>query len=70
MNVGDVATALNLPQSTVATNIKILEQAGLIETRLAKGRQGQQKVCRVPFGDIVLSLRLARCRRLRGTWSR
>ena len=54
MNVGDVATALDLPQSTVATNIKILEQAGLIETRVAKGRQGQQKVCRVPFGDIVL----------------
>ena len=54
MNVGDVATALDLPQSTVATNIKILEQAGLIEARVAKGRQGQQKVCRVPFGDIVL----------------
>lgn len=54
MNVGEVCAALDLPQSTVATNIKILEQAGLVETEAAKGRQGQQKICRVPFGEIVL----------------
>lgn len=56
INVNEVCAALGLPQSTVAANIKILEQAGLVETRAAKGKQGQQKVCRVPFEEIVLRL--------------
>ena len=56
MNVNRVCAALDLPQSTVAANIAVLEDAGLVETQPAKGRQGQQKICRVPFEEIVLRL--------------
>ena len=56
MNVNEVCEALGLPQSTVAANIQVLERAGLIESQAAKGRKGQQKICRVPFEEIVLRL--------------
>lgn len=56
MNVNEVCAALNLPQSTVAANIQVLESAGLIEVRTMKASKGQQKVCRVPFDEIVLRL--------------
>lgn len=56
MNVNEVCEALSLPQSTVATNILALERVGLIESRTAKGRKGQQKICRVPFEEIIIRL--------------
>lgn len=56
MNVNEVCEALDLPQSTVAVNIQMLERAGLIESQAAKGRKGRQKVCRVPFEEIVVRL--------------
>src|SRR3954452_7987552 len=56
MNVNEVCEALGLAQSTVAANIQVLERVGLIESQAAKGRKGQQKVCRVPFEEIVLRL--------------
>ncbi|HYZ64832.1 MAG TPA: helix-turn-helix domain-containing protein [Acetobacteraceae bacterium] len=56
MNVNEVCEALGLPQSTVAANIQVLERSGLVESTTAKGRKGQQKVCRVPFEEIVLRL--------------
>lgn len=56
MNVNEVCEALGLPQSTAAANIQVLERAGLIESQTAKGRKGQQKICRVPFEEIVLRL--------------
>lgn len=56
MNVNEVCDALGLPQSTVAANIQLLERAGLVASQTAKGRKGQQKICRVPFEEIVLRL--------------
>lgn len=56
LNVNEVCEALSLPQSTVAANILALERAGLVESQAAKGRKGQQKICRVPFEEIVLRL--------------
>ncbi len=56
MNVNEVCAALNLPQSTVAANIQVLEGAGLIEVQTVKASKGQQKICRVPFDEIVLRL--------------
>ena len=40
VNVNDIAEALGLPQSTVSSNLQILEQAGLIRTETLKGRKG------------------------------
>ncbi|MFC0410117.1 ArsR/SmtB family transcription factor [Roseomonas elaeocarpi] len=56
LNVNRIGALLDLPQSTVAANVLILEQCGLIETELVKAAKGQQKICRVRFDDIVIRL--------------
>ncbi|MGY5808800.1 ArsR/SmtB family transcription factor [Rhizobium sp. LEGMi198b] len=55
MNVNDMARTLSLPQSTVATGIQILEEAGLVESRLAKARKGNQKICSAIYNEILIS---------------
>ena len=56
MNVNMISAALKLPQSTIATNIKVLEAARLIHTEAAKARKGQQKICSVPFDGVLIRL--------------
>ena len=56
MNVNMISAALQLPQSTIATNIKVLEAARLIHTEAAKARKGQQKICSVPFEGVLIRL--------------
>jgi len=45
VSVNDIASALELPQSTVSSNLQVLEQAGLIRAENAKGQKGNQKLC-------------------------
>ena len=54
LNVNQISAELKLPQSTVATNIQALEDAGLISTETIRAKKGQQKVCSVCFDEIVL----------------
>jgi predicted transcriptional regulator len=54
MNVNDIRLALGLPQSTIATNIIVLEESGLITTKTIKGKRGQQKVCSARFSEILV----------------
>ena len=56
LNVNSIAEALDLPQSTIASNIQILEEAELIETTLGKASKGQQKICAARFDEIVVRL--------------
>lgn len=56
MNVNDIGRALGLPQSTVATNVQILENAALIRTETVKASKGQQKICSTPYDEIVIRL--------------
>ncbi len=56
LNVNEIASQLNLPQSNVSTNIKILEEAGLINVESAPGKKGSQKLCSVPFDEVVVQL--------------
>ncbi len=56
LNVNQIAEALDLPQSTIASNIQILEDAELIETRVGRATKGQQKVCAARFDEIVVRL--------------
>jgi predicted transcriptional regulator len=56
MNVNMISAALKLPQSTVATNIKVLEASRLIHTEAAKARKGQQKICSVLFDGVLIRL--------------
>ncbi len=41
LNVNDIAGALNLPQSTVSSNLQILETVGLVRTETQKGRKAR-----------------------------
>jgi predicted transcriptional regulator len=56
LNVNQIAEGLGLPQSTVASNVQILEDVELIETEMGKARKGQQKLCRARFDEIVVQL--------------
>jgi predicted transcriptional regulator len=56
MNVNMISSALKLPQSTIATNIKVLEASRLIHTEAAKAKKGQQKICSVPFDGVLIRL--------------
>ena len=52
--MNQLAEELGLPQSTVATNVAILEECGLVQTEIAKARKGSQKICSVAFQEIMV----------------
>lgn len=56
LNVNSIAEWLDLPQSTIASNVQILEDAGLIDTTLGKASKGQQKICAARFDEVVVRL--------------
>ena len=55
-NVNEIAAALDLPQSTVSSNLQMLEAAGLIRTETRKGRKGNQKLCFSAFDEVVVMI--------------
>ena len=55
-NVHEISERLCLPQSTVATNVMTLEDAGLIRTESVKGRKGTQKICHPIYSEMVVKL--------------
>ena len=57
INVNDIASAIGQPQSTVSSNLQILESAGLIRTETQKGRKGNQKVCFSTFDEVLVMFR-------------
>jgi len=56
LNVSEIANRLGIPQSTVSTNLKFLEEAGLIKVEIASGKKGAQKLCSSCYEEIVLQL--------------
>ncbi len=59
-NVNELALELGLPQSTVATNVLILERAGLIRTETLPAKKGSQKVCHGLYQEVVVRIPGAR----------
>jgi predicted transcriptional regulator len=57
VNVNDIADALSLPQSTVSSNLQVLEDSGLIRTETQKGRKGHQKLCYSAFDEVLVMFR-------------
>jgi predicted transcriptional regulator len=55
-NVNEIKHEIGLPQSTIATNIMLLEKAKLIETRNLKAAKGTQKICSALYDEFVISL--------------
>ena len=54
--VSQLATELNLPQSTTAMHIAVLEQAGLLHTEMRSASRGLQKVCARTYDEVVVDL--------------
>ena len=52
MIIGEIAKKLNLPASSTAFHLKILEQAGLIRMEEQPGTRGSTKLC-IPKLDIL-----------------
>jgi predicted transcriptional regulator len=55
-NVNEIKNEIGLPQSTVATNIMLLQKAKLIETRSVKAAKGTQKICSALYDEFVIGL--------------
>jgi predicted transcriptional regulator len=58
-NVNEVAEALGLPQSTISSNIQVLVDAGLVQTKAEKGRKGSQKICSSTFSELLIAFKEA-----------
>jgi len=56
LNINEIAQELRIPQSTCATNVQMLERAGLIQTVQMPAGRGAQKVCTSTCQEVVLSL--------------
>lgn len=54
LNVNELAERLSLPQSTVSSNVQILEEAGLVRSETQKARKGNQKICRSTFDEVLV----------------
>lgn len=55
-NVNEISERLSIPQSSAAANVKILEEAGLITSRLQTATRGQMKVCRAAVEELTIRL--------------
>lgn len=55
-NIIEIAEHLQIPVSTAAANVRVLEEAGLIITELQPASRGAMKVCSRNFDDIHMSL--------------
>ncbi|KAB8126374.1 helix-turn-helix domain-containing protein [Gracilibacillus oryzae] len=56
MNINQLAESIDIPMSTAASHIKVLEEAGLILTELRPASRGAMKVCTRNFDDIHIKL--------------
>jgi len=56
-NINELAQALSTAQSTIATNVMVLEKAGLVRTENIKGKKGMQKICHPVYREMVVKLR-------------
>ncbi|SHM55890.1 ArsR/SmtB family transcription factor [Gracilibacillus kekensis] len=56
LNVHQLADELEIPVSTAASHVKILEEASLIHTELRPAKRGAMKVCTRNFDDVHIAL--------------
>lgn len=52
----ELSKQLDYPLSTISANVKILEEAGLIMTKLLPARNGSKKICSSVFQDMHIQL--------------
>lgn len=56
MNVNELATSLDIPLSTAALNVRVLEEAGIILTHHQPGIRGAMKLCSRKLDRLQISL--------------
>lgn len=56
LSVIEISKQLDIPFSTASSNVKVLENAGLVITELHPGKRGVVKVCSKNFFDILICL--------------
>jgi len=54
LNVNEIAARLELPQSTISSNVQILEDCGLILCETLKARKGSQKICLAAHDEVLV----------------
>jgi predicted transcriptional regulator len=54
--INELAEVLKIPPSTAAAHVKILEEAGLIQTELEAASHGLQKVCSRAYDNVLVQL--------------
>lgn len=53
MNINEIADVLGISQPTVSVHMRVLEDAGLVETELVPTDRGSEKRCRTSFAKLV-----------------
>lgn len=56
LNVSEIAQQLDIPISSAAYHVNLLQDAGLIQCSETPGVRGSQKLCGLGFDDLYLSL--------------
>ena len=54
LNVNEIAERMNIPASSAAMHVKVLEEAGLIRTELLPAVRGSMKVCHKAVDEVVV----------------
>lgn len=57
LNINEIAEKLGIPPSSAAMNIKVLEEAKLIQTTLQPGIRGSMKLCKKNQDEIFIQLK-------------
>lgn len=57
LNINEIAGLLSIPQSSAAAHIKVLEEAGLIVTRLQPATRGSMKICSAEVEQLTIQLK-------------
>lgn len=52
----EISRTLKHPMSTISTNVKVLEEAGLIITELIPAKNGSKKQCALVYNDIFINI--------------
>ena len=56
LNVNEIAELLDIPASSSAAHVKVLEEAGMIKTSLQPGIRGSMKLCRIVLDHIYVEM--------------
>ena len=60
LNVNEIAELLEIPASSSASHVKVLEEAGMIKTNLQPGIRGSMKVCHIVLDHIYVEMNTTR----------